>query len=595
MFWHHAIAGAALVGIVSAQTFTKCDPTKESCPPNPAFGTAQQFNMTVSPSFDLWEQIDGNIKYDINNGAALNLIKQGDSPKLRSKFYFFFGRTEVIMKAAPGNGIVSAIMLQSDDKDEIDWEMLGPYPNQATTNYFSRGIENFKNGGIYNFTSGTTQDAYRNYTTVWTKEKLEWFIDGVNIRTLNAKDANNTVNYPQTPMLISIGVWAAGDPRMPKGTREWAGGDTDYSKGPYTMHVKSVFVEDFTKGSKEYVWGDKSGSMQSIKVVEGNSTAVEAIKNSGPGGPSGWEALSPGAKMGIYGAAGGVGALALGTLIWYYIRQRRIGAAEAKKAEEDAAREREEMAQFERRGVNPDSFTEHGQEYGPPGTSGGESFDTVAQEKQDAWAAHNAKMAGVGAGAAVGAAALNASPRSPPRGSPPRAQGRQTENVSPVQQFDFGVPPPPAAATAGANNNRNGPSSPAPSSPGQMRPQGPPMAQGGYPRGPMRSATTDGGYGRPAPQGPQQGYGQQRMQSPGPMSPPQRSASAQPMYSPSPVRPDVAYNIQRMASPGAMRPDQQYGVQRMQSPGPRGAPGANYAGGQEQPPQQQNRYQGNGY
>lgn len=581
------------MGIASAQTFTKCDPTKKSCPPNPAFGTTQAFNMTFSPSFDLWEQMDGSIKFDTNTGAAMSITKQGESPKLRSRFYIFFGRTEVLMKVSPGVGIVSAIMLQSDDKDEIDWEMLGPNPTQATTNYFSRGIEDFTKGGVHNLTHGTTQDGYRNYTTVWTQERLDWFIDGVNVRTLMAKDANNTATYPQTPMLISIGVWAAGDPTMPKGTREWAGGTTDYSKGPYTMHVKSVFVEDFTKGSKEYAWGDRSGTMQSIKVVEGNSTAVEAIKGSGPQGPSGWEALSPGAKMGIYGAAGGVGALALGTLIWYYIRQRRIGAAEAKKAEEAAAREREELAQFERRGVNPDSFAEHGQEYGPPGTSSGESFDSVAREKQEAWAAHNANMAGAGAGAAVGAAALSASPRSPPRGSPPRGHGRQMENASPVQQFDFGVPPPPAAATSrGPMDNQ----SPAPSSPGQMRPQGqgPPMAQGGYPRGPMRSATTDGGYGRPAPQG-QQGYNQSRMQSPGPMSPPQRSASAQPMYSPSPVRPDVAHNIQRMASPGAMRPDQQYGVQRMQSPGPRGVPGANYAGGQHQPPQQQNRYQGQGY
>lgn len=62
------------------------------------------------------------------------------------------------------------------------------------------------------------------------------------------------------------GIWAGGDPKQPEGVIAWAGGITDY-KDIYTMYVKSVNVTDFGRG-KEYVYGDKTGSWQSIKAVQ---------------------------------------------------------------------------------------------------------------------------------------------------------------------------------------------------------------------------------------------------------------------------------------------------------------------------------------
>jgi hypothetical protein len=41
----------------------------------------------------------------------------------------------------------------------------------------------------------------------------------------------------------------------------------DYDAGPYTMVVKQMTVEDFSSG-KQYVYGDRSGSWESIKIVE---------------------------------------------------------------------------------------------------------------------------------------------------------------------------------------------------------------------------------------------------------------------------------------------------------------------------------------
>ena len=43
------------------------------------------------------------------------------------------------MRAAPGTGIVSSAILQSDDLDEIDWEWIGGSSTKAQSNYFGKG------------------------------------------------------------------------------------------------------------------------------------------------------------------------------------------------------------------------------------------------------------------------------------------------------------------------------------------------------------------------------------------------------------------------------------------------------------------------
>ncbi|KAF4979926.1 hypothetical protein FZEAL_3968 [Fusarium zealandicum] len=340
------LPAAALLGIAAAQVTSDCNPMNETdCKPNPAFGTTHQWIFNSTPSGELWETHVGRVPYDEEKGAVLTVDKQGDSPTIRTSFYFFFGRTEIVMKAAPGVGIVSSMMWLSDTLDEVDWELLGANNSHATTNYYGKGHEDFTNGGWHYMEKGM-QDDYHNYTTTWTKDELSWYIDGENVRTLKAEDANDTKSYPQTPMRLSIGVWAAGDPTMPEGTRAWAGGDTDYSKGPYSMYVKQVLVEDYSTG-KEYVYSDNSGSYKSIDIVEGNSTAYEALHREPKKTTSEkWAEVPTGAKTAVYAGAVGAAAVGVGALAFYFWRQRRAGASEAQQATEKAESERVDLMSY---------------------------------------------------------------------------------------------------------------------------------------------------------------------------------------------------------------------------------------------------------
>jgi beta-glucanase (GH16 family) len=263
-----ALLASLLFSPVSAQLATNCDPTTKTCPADPAFGTSHTFNFNATPVAGLFTTSAGTVDYDATTGAAFTISQKGYSPTITSDFYFFWGRTEVWLKAATGTGIISTVVWGSDDRDEMDWEFKGGDPDHAQTNYFGKGRNGTgnDNGMTHNVTGGVQAD-YHNYTNIWTKDKLEWWIDGSLVRTLLPADANNTNNYPQTPMSLRIGIWAGGDSSQAPGTIEWAGGATDYTKGPYTMYVKSAAVEDYSTG-KEYYYSDKSGSSTSIKITE---------------------------------------------------------------------------------------------------------------------------------------------------------------------------------------------------------------------------------------------------------------------------------------------------------------------------------------
>lgn len=254
-----ALASAAcLIAPSSAQTYTNCNPTiRTDCPPDSAL--ARTVNIDLSSASDSFTP-QSNPTYG-KDGVSFTISKSGDAPQITSKWYIMFGKVDVVLKAAPGAGIVSSFVMQSDTLDEIDWEWLGADPDEVQTNYFGKGQTTSYNRGAFHADAGS-QSGFKTYTIEWTPEQIVWQIDGVTVRTLEPANAEN--QYPQSPMQIKFGAWAGGDPANAAGTIEWARGPTDYSKGPFTMQVKSLKVADYSTGST-YSYGDTSGTWKSIK------------------------------------------------------------------------------------------------------------------------------------------------------------------------------------------------------------------------------------------------------------------------------------------------------------------------------------------
>lgn len=118
------LALATLAPTTLAQTFSKCKDDLPSCPVNAAQKDAKlqaQFGSGGTPPDGFKQsQCKGKQQYD-DGGVALIVEESGDCPAVESESYFFFGLVEVKMKAAPGAGIVSSIVMESDALDEVDW------------------------------------------------------------------------------------------------------------------------------------------------------------------------------------------------------------------------------------------------------------------------------------------------------------------------------------------------------------------------------------------------------------------------------------------------------------------------------------------
>ncbi|KAI4110969.1 MAG: hypothetical protein LQ339_000971 [Xanthoria mediterranea] len=274
---------------IAAQTYTVCNPlTSGSCPADPALGRSVNIDFTDGPSDSFTPQ--GNPTYD-SNGASFTVAKPGDSPQVTSKWYIMFGHVEFQVKPAPGVGIVSSAVLQSDDLDEIDWEWVGGDTNQAQSNYFSKGqTTTYKRGAFH--PNPNNQAQFHTYTIDWTADQIAWQIDGRTVRTLTPEGAQG--QYPQTPMMVKMGAWSGGDSANQPGTIAWAGGPTVYGNGPFSMEVKSVAVTDYSTGT-QYSYSGTSGTWQSIQSQGGkiNSGGGKAVAPADSGSSSSTSNVAP--------------------------------------------------------------------------------------------------------------------------------------------------------------------------------------------------------------------------------------------------------------------------------------------------------------
>jgi hypothetical protein len=100
----------------------------ETCPSDSGLSSYSFFSDFTSgdSAFDSWNTTAGTVN-STSQGAAFIINEKGDAPTIESNFYFFFGYVEVKMKIASGTGIISSIVFESDDLDEIDWVRYIPF------------------------------------------------------------------------------------------------------------------------------------------------------------------------------------------------------------------------------------------------------------------------------------------------------------------------------------------------------------------------------------------------------------------------------------------------------------------------------------
>lgn len=81
------------------------------------------------------------------NQVLLTLSEEGASSSgtlLASTNYVWYGNVKATLKSSRGNGVVTAFILLSDVKDEIDFEFVGADLKTAQSNFYYQGITDCK-------------------------------------------------------------------------------------------------------------------------------------------------------------------------------------------------------------------------------------------------------------------------------------------------------------------------------------------------------------------------------------------------------------------------------------------------------------------
>lgn len=78
------------------------------------------------------------------DGVLLTMPRGSVGTVLSSTAYMWYGNVKARMKTSRGRGVVTAFILFSDVKDEIDYEWVGVDLETSQTNFYFQGIPNCK-------------------------------------------------------------------------------------------------------------------------------------------------------------------------------------------------------------------------------------------------------------------------------------------------------------------------------------------------------------------------------------------------------------------------------------------------------------------
>ncbi|KAI6248921.1 putative glycosidase crf2 [Erysiphe necator] len=276
-----------------------CDPISsfslESCTPAPVCQdkthTFDSKLSTIAPNTKYlgdastadWVSSGEPVYY--NNNVLLTMAPDTVGTLLASTTYMWYGNVKAKFKTSRGPGVITAFILLSDVKDEIDYEFVGADLVTAQTNYYSMGITNYHNSE--NITLSNTFSNYHTYEIDWTPDEITWKIDGKVGRTKKRVDTwNATANqwaYPQTPARVQLSLWPGGLPTNGKGTIEWAGGLVDWNSTDiknnnyYYATFESVEMTCYNSNSGP---GTRKGKSYTYSSIQGtNDTVVVGNKD----------------------------------------------------------------------------------------------------------------------------------------------------------------------------------------------------------------------------------------------------------------------------------------------------------------------------
>jgi len=285
---------------VGAYCLGGCDPlfshTLKSCVPAPVCQTTDYKLKSLSDVQDIstylgdatkanWVSSGKPVVYN-NNALLLTMAPDTVGTLMASTHYVWYGNISATLTTSQGAGVVTAFIMMSDVKDEIDFEFVGVDTAHVQSNYYSQGVTDYNNE--LNLSVSNTVSNVHTYTIDWSPDKIDWIIDGKVLRTKQRSETwNNTSNrydFPQTPARVMLSLWPAGLSTNGKGTVDWAGGLVDWNSpymqnGYYYAMVNDVNVQCYSppnganvQGKNSYIYTDAAGTNNTVEITNDQVT-----------------------------------------------------------------------------------------------------------------------------------------------------------------------------------------------------------------------------------------------------------------------------------------------------------------------------------
>jgi beta-glucanase (GH16 family) len=102
-------------------------------------GFIENTDYLGDPSSGNWVFSGDPLMYN-NEAVLLTMTSDSSGTLLSSTRYVWYGKMSATMKTSRGAGVVTAFIMMSDVKDEIDFEFIGTDIETAQSNYYFQGI-----------------------------------------------------------------------------------------------------------------------------------------------------------------------------------------------------------------------------------------------------------------------------------------------------------------------------------------------------------------------------------------------------------------------------------------------------------------------
>ncbi|PQE23169.1 glycoside hydrolase family 16 protein [Rutstroemia sp. NJR-2017a BVV2] len=219
-----------------------------------------------------------------NDNVLLTMAVDTAGTVMATSTYMWYGNVKAKFKTSRGQGVVTAFILFSDVKDEIDYEFVGSKLDVAQSNYYFQGITNYDEEQDIQLSD--TWANYHEYEIQWTPDQITWLVDGQVGRTKKRIDTWNATSnqwmFPQTPARVQLSIWPGGLATNGEGTIEWAGGVIDWNSEDiknnkyYYASFESVDIECYNATSS---LGTNTGVSYTYSSLVGtNNTVVDGDK-----------------------------------------------------------------------------------------------------------------------------------------------------------------------------------------------------------------------------------------------------------------------------------------------------------------------------